>query len=70
MGGCLGKIGPILAEDIFLELQDFLTETNGMNFRNNLLHGMTDPGMVDHYGKYVWWLVLKMVFRPEEFILE
>jgi hypothetical protein len=70
MGGCLSKIKPILTEDIFLELQDFLTETSGQNFRNNLLHGITDPGLVKHYGKYVWWLVLKMVFRPNEFITE
>ncbi|RZJ76121.1 MAG: DUF4209 domain-containing protein [Flavobacterium sp.] len=70
MGGCLSKIKPILTEDIFLELQDFLTETNGQNFRNNLLHGITEPGMVKHYGKYVWWLVLKMVFRPGELIVK
>ena len=70
MGGCLTKIKPLITEDIFVELQDFLTETSGQNFRNNLLHGITTPGMAKHYGKYVWWLVLKMVFRPREFIVK
>lgn len=70
MGGCLLKIKPILSEDIFLELQNFLTETNGQNFRNKLLHGQSDPGMAQHYGKYVWWLVLKMIFRPDELIIK
>jgi hypothetical protein len=70
MGGCLSKIKPLITQDIFVELQDFLTETSGQNFRNNLLHGITAPGMAKHYGKYVWWLVLKMVFRPGEFIVK
>jgi hypothetical protein len=70
MGGCLSKIKPLITEDIFVELQDFLTETSGQNFRNNLLHGITASGMAKHYGKYVWWLVLKMVFRPGEFIVK
>ena len=68
MGGCLEKIRPLLSEDTFLELQSFLTDTNQLNFRNNLLHGISRPGMVKHFGKYVWWLALKMVFRPQELL--
>lgn len=68
MGGCLEKILPVLTEDTFLELQSFLTDTNQSNFRNELLHGIIEPGMSQHLGKYVWWLALKMVFRPMELL--
>lgn len=52
--------------DIFYELKDFLLENSSVNFRNELCHGLLSPFIIEHYGIYVWWLTLKMIFDSEK----
>lgn len=52
--------------NIFMELKDFLTENSGVNFRNELSHGLASPFIIEHYGVYLWWLTLKLIKDYDE----
>lgn len=52
--------------DIFYELKDFLLENSSVNFRNELCHGLIPPFIIEHYGIYVWWLTLKLIYDKEK----
>lgn len=52
--------------EIFYELKDFLLENSSVNFRNELCHGLLSPFIIEHYGIYVWWLSLKMIYDNEQ----
>lgn len=65
-GGILNKIKDFTNRDLHSELHNFLGGGN-VNFRNDLCHGLISPSFIDHYGVYLWWLTLKMVFQTEEY---
>jgi hypothetical protein len=67
LGGCLEKIKEITDQDLFSELKNFLTDTDSVNFRNELAHGLMDSFLLQHYGKYLWWLSLKMIFQTNNY---
>ena len=65
LGGLLDKYIEINNNELFYELKDFLVENSGVNFRNELCHGLLPPFIIEHYGIYVWWLTLKLIFDFE-----
>ncbi|GHA81179.1 DUF4209 domain-containing protein [Pontibacter akesuensis] len=67
LGVCLGKMKDAITEDLQEELKNFLTEASSVNFRNNLCHGLIPPSEIAHYGIYLWWLALKLIFQTEHF---
>jgi len=66
LGGLLGKLTENNGHSIFNELKDFLIENCSVNFRNEMCHGLLSPIQIDHYGIYVWWLCLKMIYDREK----
>jgi len=66
LGGILDLYIKRNGHDIFYELKDFLLENSSVNFRNELCHGLLSPFIIEHYGIYVWWLTLKMIFDREK----
>lgn len=66
LGGILDLYLKKNGHDIFHELKDFLLENSSVNFRNELCHGLLSPFVIEHYGIYVWWLTLKMIFDREK----
>jgi len=67
LGGCLEKIKEITDQDLFSELKDFLIDTGSINFRNELSHGLMNSFPLHHYGQYLWWLTLKMIFQTNNY---
>lgn len=67
LGGCLEKIKEITNQDLFSELKDFLVDMGSTNFRNELSHGLMDSFPLHHYGQYLWWLSLKMIFQTNNY---
>jgi hypothetical protein len=65
MGGTLQKITPITDKDLLAELQNFLLDGSSVNFRNELMHGLISPKLSEHYGYYLWWLSLKMIYQTK-----
>jgi hypothetical protein len=65
-GGVLEKIKDFTKDDLHKELHNFLVDSN-TNFRNELCHGLISPIIIEHYGTYLWWLTLKMVFQTENY---
>ncbi|MEN2412153.1 hypothetical protein [Flavobacterium mesophilum] len=61
LGGILEIYIKKLPHPVFKELKDFLTENSNVNFRNDLSHGLASPFIIEHYGIYVWWLILKLI---------
>lgn len=68
-GGCLEKLAPIMEPDAFEEIRSFLVDGNSANFRNNLLHGLIPPVLIEHYGKYLWWISLKLIFQTDSIFI-
>ncbi|SDF12669.1 hypothetical protein SAMN05421636_11248 [Pricia antarctica] len=62
LGGLLDKLIQVNNHNIFYELKDFLVDNNSVNFRNELCHGLLLPIQIEHYGIYVWWLCLRMIY--------
>jgi hypothetical protein len=67
LGGTLQKITAITTPDLLEELQGFLIDGSDINFRNELLHGILQPKLVEHYGYYAWWLSLKLIYQTKLF---
>lgn len=65
MGGTLQKMVTIVDGDLFVELQNFLLDGSSVNFRNELMHGIINPKLAEHYGYYLWWLSLKMIYQTK-----
>jgi len=65
-GGLLDNLIKNNKHEIFYELKDFLLENSSVNFRNELCHGLLSPFIIEHYGIYLWWLTLKMIFDKEK----
>lgn len=63
LGGTLQKMEGIIDADLLAELKNFLNDTSSVNFRNELAHGLMNSVLIHHYGKYLWWLFLKLVFQ-------
>ncbi len=61
LGGILDKLINISDSEFLKELKDFLVETNSVNFRNEVAHGIYEPSQIDYYGIYLWWLSLKLI---------
>ena len=53
--------------DLMAELQGFLVAGSDVNFRNELAHGNMHAVHLYHYGRYLWWLTLKLVFQTQQF---
>lgn len=65
MGGTLQKMVAIVDKDLLAELQNFFLDGSSVNFRNELMHGTITPKLTAHYGYYVWWLSLKMIYQTK-----
>lgn len=57
----------ICDKNLLAELNSFLIDGNNVNFRNQLCHGLMTPLLIDHYGIYLWWLVLKLIKQTEQY---
>ncbi|SDS50094.1 hypothetical protein SAMN05192545_1512 [Maribacter dokdonensis] len=66
LGGLLDIYIKKNGHDIFYEMKDFLLENSSVNFRNELCHGLLSPFIIEHYGIYVWWITLKLIFDKEK----
>jgi len=69
LGGCLERIKEIIDPDLLSELKNFLVDTSNVNFRNEISHGLMSPFLIQHYGKYLWWLSLKMIFQTDKYFI-
>lgn len=67
LGGTLEKIKGITDSDLHKELIGFLADSNDINFRNELCHGLMNPMLINHYGIYLWWLSLKMIIQTKDY---
>jgi hypothetical protein len=67
LGGVLEKIKSITSPDLHDELKNFLNDAHSVNFRNELAHGLMNSVLLHHYGQYLWWLTLKLVFKTKEY---
>lgn len=63
LGSILPKVKEVFKEEIYFELNSFLQGETDVNFRNNLLHGLFTPFEVDKYGRYLWWICVKIYFE-------
>jgi len=60
----LPAITTILDEATLFDLKNLLTEKAGANLRNELAHGLIEPGTHGHDFVYFWWVVLRFVLLP------
>lgn len=67
LGGCLEKIRHLTNNDLHNELKNFLIDISTVNFRNELSHGLMSTNLINHYGLYLWWLSLKLIFQTEKY---
>ena len=67
LGGCLQKMEEMTEPDLMAELKGFLVEGSDVSFRNELAHGNMHTVNIHHYGKYLWWLALKLVFQTQQY---
>lgn len=67
LGGTLDKTGHLIKEELLVELRSFFTDSTSVNFRNELLHGLMSTDLIQHYGIYNWWLMLKMIFQTKRY---
>lgn len=57
-------INEIFGEDLSFEVKVLFCDSQGINMRNNLAHGLVDYDASEGiYVVYAWWLILKMVFN-------
>lgn len=66
LGGPLKKMAGIVDDGLLAEVEKFLLDSSNVNFRNELLHGITCQKLIEHYGYYVWWLSLKLIYQTQE----
>ncbi|MBZ4042284.1 DUF4209 domain-containing protein [Flavobacterium hibisci] len=64
-----GMLKDICSQNLFEELSDFLINSKSTNFRNELCHGLMEPFLIEHYGKYLWWLSLKMIIQTDNYFI-
>ncbi|MGQ2981853.1 DUF4209 domain-containing protein [Flavobacterium sp.] len=57
----------ICNRNLLAELNSFLVDGSNVNFRNQLCHGLMTPILINHYGLYLWWLVIKMVKQTNHY---
>ncbi|OJV35356.1 MAG: DUF4209 domain-containing protein [Bacteroidia bacterium 43-41] len=67
LGSILPKLKDVFKEEVYFEINSFLQGETDVNFRNNLLHGLFTPFEVEKYGRYLWWICIKIYF--EEIIM-
>lgn len=67
MGGVLEKIKPITNTNVWTELNHFLVE--GVNFRNEAMHGLLSHRQLQHNGIYLWWLCLKIIYNTDNYFV-
>ncbi len=65
LGGTLEKLKGEMSNDLWSELDHFLA--SGCNFRNNVMHGLISPLVIEQVGIYLWWLCLKIIYNTDEF---
>ncbi len=68
----LGSILPMLKDwfkdEVYFEISSFLQGEIDVNFRNNLLHGLFKPFEIEKYGRYLWWICVKLYFDEKSFM--
>jgi len=57
----------ICNRDLLKELNSFLIDGSNINFRNQLCHGLMTPLLIDYYGIYLWWLVIKLIKKTDQY---
>ncbi|WP_286914203.1 DUF4209 domain-containing protein [Flavobacterium sp. UBA4197] len=57
----------ICDRDLLLELNSFLVDGAGINYRNKVCHGLISPFEMGYYGIYLWWITLKMIKQTDEY---
>ncbi len=57
-------ITTIFDEATLFDLKNLLTEKAGVNLRNELAHGLIDPGTHTYDFVYFWWVTLRFTFLP------
>lgn len=65
MGGIFEKLKPYTKIDIWKELNYFLVD--GVGFRNEAMHGLLSRELLYHYGLYLWWLCLKIIYNTDRY---
>lgn len=64
----LSELQPYINEELFFELNSFLVKGYGVNFRNNLLHGLLSPTDAYRYSPYILYLCLRLYLYPDKFM--
>jgi hypothetical protein len=60
----LPAITTLFDEDTLFDLKNLLTEKAGANLRNELAHGLIEPGAQAESLVYLWWVALRFVLLP------
>jgi hypothetical protein len=60
----LPAITTLVDEDALFDLKNLLTEKAGANLRNELAHGLIEPGAQAENLVYLWWVTLRFVLLP------
>lgn len=63
LGAILPELKSEFRDEVHYEINSFLQGETDVNFRNNLLHGIYTPFEVESYGRYLWWLCIKIYFE-------
>ncbi|MDV3713800.1 hypothetical protein CMU40_14570 [Elizabethkingia anophelis] len=52
---------------LLLELNSFLVDGAGINYRNKVCHGLISPFEMNYYGIYLWWITLKIIKQTDKY---
>ncbi len=61
----LNRLDGIISNNSLNELKLFLNKREGVNFRNNLLHGFLISSEINKYGLYLLWICIKLIHTKE-----
>jgi hypothetical protein len=63
LGKDLDLLKGYIPEGTRTELQSFLNDSSGLNFRNIVAHGLVRDYDIHAWGIYLWWIALKLYFK-------
>lgn len=63
LGKDLDLLKGFISEGTRTELQSFLNDGSGQNFRNIVAHGLVRDYDIQAWGIYLWWIALKVYFQ-------
>lgn len=62
------RIGEVIEENLLFELKTLLTDSRGLNLRNEVAHGLINSNFgISEYSFYVWWVCLRLLIRSINF---